>query len=193
MNECGAKETVGIDADVNRISKAEFVAEVWSASNLFFEQGSIFDSDFKNLGHFDFVLCMGFLHRVPEVYTAIKILTSLSDTILFEWKASKHDAAPTMEFRGAKGKGGNEYSKLYWAPSISFVVEILKSFGFTYNYAIEDRTKWRRAILISSRFDQPIFKDNERLSDGSKPSLLYKYSKVYFENIYRILTGRITR
>ena len=193
MRECGAKEAVGIDADINRINKAKFVADVCKADNLFFKQGNIFDSDFKNLGHFDFVLCLGFLHRIPEVYTAIKVLTSMSDTILFEWKALKYDAMPVMEFRGAKNKDGSEYSNLYWAPSISLVVKILKTLGFKHNFAIEDRTDWRRAILISSQFNHPIFRGNERLSNNSKLYLLYKYSKIYLANLCKILTGKIKR
>ncbi len=193
MIEQGAAEVVGIDADNRRIQKAQFVADVWAIDNVSFEERNIFDESFKELGHFDFVLCMGFLHRIPEVYNSIRILTEMSDSILFEWKALTYDAAPVMEFRGAKSKDGNDYSKFYWAPSISFVAEILKSFGFVHNLIINDKTRWRRAMLFSSRLAHPLCKDGSDPSRRSKCFLLYKYSMVYLKNVYKVLAGRITR
>lgn len=191
MRKCGAKEVIGIDADNKRIKKAQFVVNACGIDGVFFKQKSIFDNDLKELGRFDFVLCLGFLHRVPEIYTGIKNLTDISDIILFEWKASTYEALPVVEFRGGKSKDENEYSRLYWAPSISFLVEILKSLGFKYNFPIEDQTKWRRAILISSRFNHSIFKNNVQLK--SRFFLFYKYSKIHALNIYKILTRKINR
>lgn len=193
MIEYGAKEVVGIDADISRIKKANFVAGVYRDKNLNFEIVNIFEKDFKKLGHFDFALCMGFLHRIPEIYTAIKILTEMSDMILFEWKCLKQEnyAQPVLVYRGARSKVGNKYSALYWIPSIPFVVEILKDLGFIYNFVIEDISRWKRSVVISSRFDHSIFEGKKFVSNRSKFSFLAKYSRSYIANIFRLLIGKL--
>jgi len=65
LAELGAKEVVGIDADELRITKAKSVSEILGISNVTYEVADIFGNYMEKYGRFDFVLCMGFLHRVP--------------------------------------------------------------------------------------------------------------------------------
>jgi SAM-dependent methyltransferase len=190
LKELGAKEVVGIDADKLRIEKARFVSELLDISGICFEVGDIFDKGVEEYGHFDFALCMGFLHRVPSPYYAIRQLTKMSDIILFEWKCLQEGNydLPIMKFCGGESKDSNIYSGLYWLPSVSCMVEILKSLGFAHNFVI-DNSKWRRAIVISSHSDNPVFQ-SKNVIGLSKFSLLKKVSGSYLRSILRIFGSK---
>ena len=187
LKESGAKEVVGVDADELRIKKAKFVSEALETSNISYEIVDIFDKSIEKYGHFDFVLCMGFLHRVPYPYKAIQQLAKISDTILFEWKSLKEGDfnSPIMKFCGGVSKDSNKYSGLYWLPSVRCVTDILKASGFVHNLVIDDPT-WRRAIVISSRVDNPVFK-NKNLISINKFFLLKKMTRSYLGSIFRML------
>lgn len=187
LKEMGAREVVGFDADQPRIRKARFVAEVLGTSNITYEVADIFESGVEKYGHFDFVLCMGFLHRISYPYLAIRRLTEISDTILFEWKSLREGSfdLPIMKFCGGLSKDSNVYSGLYWLPSVQCVLDMLKSLGFTHNLVV-DHSAWRRTIVVSSRFDNPVFRNKDVL-DITKFVLFKRISGSWLRSMVRIL------
>jgi len=193
LAELGAKEVVGVDADERRIKKAKFVSEVLGTSNITYEAADIFESGMEKYGHFDFVLCMGFLHRASYPYHAIRQLTEISDTILFEWKSLREGSfdLPIMKFCGGLSKDSNVYSGLYWLPSVQCVVDMLKSLGFTHNLIV-DHSAWRRTIVVSSRFENPAFKNRDGL-DVNKLTVLGRISRSYVGSILRTLKNKEIR
>ena len=190
LAKMGAREVVAVDADELRIKKARYVSEILGTSNITYEVANIFNTCIEIYGHFDFALCMGFLHRIPYPYEAIQQLTSISDTIFFEWKSLREGNydLPVMKYCGGKSKDSNQYSGLYWLPSTQCVVDILEDFGFRHNIVI-DNSPWRRAIIISSRFDNPIFKIRNIIKT-SKFSLSQKVTKAYLRSIFKILKNK---
>lgn len=190
LRELEAKEVIGIDADKPRIKKAKFVTEILNVQDITFEVMDIFDDSIDKYGHFYFTLCLGFLHRVPYPYKVIQKLTGISDTILFEWKSLEEGSfnLPIMKYCGGKNKDSNQYSGLYWLPSTQCVLDILKDFGFRYNIVIEN-SPWRRAIIISSRFDNPVFK-KRNIIKTSKLKLSQKLTQAYIKSIYKILKNK---
>jgi SAM-dependent methyltransferase len=193
LAESGAKEVVGVDADEQRIKKAKFVADVLGTSNIVYESADIFESGVEQYGHFDFMLCMGFLHRISYPYLAIRRLTGISDTILFEWKSLREGSfdLPIMKFCGGFSKDSNMYSGLYWLPSVQCVLDMLKSLGFEHNLVV-DHSAWRRTIVISSRFDNPAFK-NRDIFDVNKLAVLRRISRSYLGSILRTLKNKEIR
>jgi len=187
LEKLGAKEVVGLDADEFRIKKAKYVSEVLGTSNISYEVVDIFDKSIEEYGHFDFVLCLGFLHRVAYPYKAIQQLAKISDTILFEWKSLKEGNfdSPVMKFCGGVSKDSNKYSGLYWLPSVRCVADMLKASGFVHNLVIDD-SAWRRAIIISSRVDNGVFKNKDLISIN-KFILLKKTTRSYLGSIFRTL------
>ena len=192
MSEAGAKEISAFDISEFRIKKAEFVFDALGVDNIQLEEMGVYDDRLKTLGHFDLALCMGFLHRVPDPYTVIETLTEISDMILFEWKCLKEDNyhLPIMRYQGDRSLENDIYSTAYFIPSINCVIEMLKGQGFNYNFIVDD-SEWRRAIVISSRIDNEIFKHKHIVSNKGRIGLLYKYTRRYVSNVLGILKGRI--
>ncbi len=193
LRELDAGEVLGIDADKLRIKKAKFVTEILNARNITFEVMDIFDDSIEKFGHFDFTLCLGFLHRVPYPYKVIQQLTGISDTILFEWKSLKEGSfdLPIMKYCGGKSKDSNQYSGLYWLPSTNCVIDILKSLGHTHNLVI-DNSSWRRTIIISSKQKNAVFENKDLISTG-KLALSKKVTASFARSIIRILKDKNTK
>jgi len=187
LAQLGAREVVAFDADELRIKKAKFAAETLEASGIAYKVMDIFDGSIDKLGHFDFVLCMGFLHRVPHPYEALQQLAKISDTILIEWKSLKEGTfhLPIMKFCGGKSKDSNKYSGLYWVPSVRCVADILETLGFTHKLVI-DNSAWHRTIVISSRFDSQIF-GNGDVSNTNKFDLLRRVTRSYLRSVLETL------
>ena len=193
LAEMGAREVIALDADELRIEKAKFVAEILGISNITYEIADIFEADIERYGHFDFVLCLGFLHRVWYPFRVIRELTEIGDTILFEWKSLREGTfdLPIMKFCGGRSKDSNKYSGLYWLPSVECVVDMLKSLGFVHNLIIDNST-WRRTIVISSRLENPAFKNSDAL-DVNKFVVLKRITRSYLASIRRTLTNKEIR
>jgi len=193
LAELGAKEVVAVDADELRIRKAKSVSEILGTANIKYEVADIFESGMEKYGHFDFVLCMGFLHRVSCPYRAIRELTEISDMIFFEWKSLREGSfdLPIMKFCGGRSKDLNIYSSQYWLPSVQCIVDILKSFGFVHNIVVDNST-WRRTIVIFSRFENPALKNRDVL-DINKFTVLRRITRSYLGSILRTLKNKEIR
>lgn len=190
----GAKEVVAVDADELRIEKAMAVREILDVSNITYEAANIFDAGDEKYAHFDLVLCLGFLHRIPYPYQAIRRLAEMSDVILFEWKSLREGSfdLPVMKFCGGLSKDSNEYSALYWLPSVQCVLDMLKSLGFAHSFVVDD-SAWRRTVIISSRIENAIFEKKKNKSDVGKLTLLKRMTRGYIGSILRLLRNRDVR
>ena len=190
LRELEAGEVMGIDADELRIKKAQFVKEILNVENITFKVMDIFDGNIEKYGHFDFTLCLGFLHRVPYPYKVIQKLTGISDMIVFEWKSLKEGSfdLPIMKYCGGKSKDSNQYSGLYWLPSTNCVIDILKSLGHTHNLVIDNSTR-RRTIMISSKQNNAVF-ENKDLISMSKFACSKQVTASFIRNIIRILKDK---
>ena len=81
-----AKEVVGIDHVRDRIAVAERTRQMLGYSNVHFKLADIRDpSFFDELGKFDLVVAWGFLHRIPDVFSALYSLAHVTNAFSFEW------------------------------------------------------------------------------------------------------------
>ena len=192
LAELGAREVVAVDADALRIKKARSVCEILGVSNVTYEVADVFDAGVERYGHFDFALCMGFLHRVPYPYQAVRQLTEMSDMVLLEWKSLREGSSdlPVMKFCGGHSKDSSIYSGLYWLPSVQCVLDMLRSVGFAHNLVV-DHSAWRRSIVVSSRLDNAVFR-NRDVRDVNKLTLLGRMTRSYLGSVRRALRNKET-
>jgi len=192
MSKAGAREVVACDISQPRIRKARFVLEALGIGNVRLEQVDIYSSKFRNLGHFDFALCLGFLHRVPNPYGVVETLASMADMILFEWKACPYGSRnrPLMMYDGRLSISDDPYSKAYFRPSIGCVVAMLEDQGFSHHFIVDD-PRQHRAILISANAEHPLFDGQTITSNRSRLTQLYQYSRLYAASIRDVLRGRL--
>ena len=84
LAELGA-HIVALEASNERVEKARFVFDFLNVSKqIELIKTNIYDFRLDSLGSFDLVLCMGFLHRVPDPFTLLSMLAPLSDTLLLD-------------------------------------------------------------------------------------------------------------
>jgi len=92
MIEAGCDYIVGIDGRQSHIDKANFVFEVKEIdkSKYDFYCGNIYDVDFKKLGNFDIVICLGFFHHVNKHIELLEKISEVnSDLFLLETRLTK--------------------------------------------------------------------------------------------------------
>jgi SAM-dependent methyltransferase len=191
MAEKGANVT-GIDIDSHRIEKAKFIQEVLNAGHVAFQTLSIYSEGFKTLPVFDICLCLGFLHRIPDPYTAMAALSEKSTMIIFEWKALKfgpHDDAFT--YFSQKGIDEKDYyGTEYWLLSYATVMRIMRRLGFSFFHRIDDPNQ-RRAILVAGRQDHPIFHKPDVVLHRGRIRALLSHGKRFVKTVYGIISGRV--
>lgn len=192
MARAGAR-VLGIDVDEHRITKARFVREMsGDPPNLEFRQMNIYSQEFAALPRFDLCLCLGFVHRIPDPYTALAALADRSDMILFEWKALKfgpHDDAFAY-FSPKPIEQQDYYGTEYWLLSYAALERIVQRFGFQHFHRIDDPTQ-RRAILVAGRHDHPVFhRPDVRVHRGRVRSLL-SHSRRFARTVAGIIRGRV--
>ncbi len=183
---------LGIDIDELRIKKAKFVQSILGFTNPAFKVIDIYSSEFQNLDKFDLCLCMGFIHRIPDPYTAIKAIGSKTDTILFEWKALKqgpHDDAYAY-FSQKNINKDDYYGTEYWLVSYAALESILKRMHFKYFYRLDD-PRQRRAILVASKVDNKIFSQSNIIVHRGRIRTFLSHTKRYLQSIIKIITGKI--
>ena len=192
MSKAGAREVVACDISGPRIRKARFVLEALGISNVRLERLDIYNSKFRDLGRFDLALCLGFLHRVPNLYGVIETLVSMADMTLFEWKAYPYGSRsrPLLMYDGRLSIPDDPHSKAYFRPSIGCVVAMLEDQGFSHHFVVDDSHQ-HRAILISANMDHPLFDRQELIANRSRLALLYRYSRLYAANVRDLLRGRL--
>ena len=182
-----------IDIDENRILKAKFVKETIDENlDINFENLDIYSSEFKSLKNFDLCLCLGFIHRVPDPFTAIKNLVDKSDLIIFEWKALKsgpHDEAFAY-FSPYPINESDYYGTEYWRLSYPALESILKRLGMKYFYRIDDPNQ-RRAILVAGKKNNPIFSFDDEIKTRGLVKIFLSHTKRYLNMLQKIFTNKI--
>lgn len=187
-----ASRVVGIDVDDKRIEKAKFVHSVMKVPNTELRCVDIYAEEFEKLPRFDFCLCMGFLHRIPDPFTALQRLTSKADIILFEWKALKH--GPHNDSFAYYTPGGYEtadfYGTPYWIMSYKCVESMLSRLGFTRFYRVDDPS-YKRAILVAGRVDHPIFNRRSVVKHLPVWRVFLRHTKQYLKTLWAIAQGEL--
>lgn len=170
MAEKGAT-VLGLDLDETRIRKADFVRRALGFENVRFAAGNILDPrDQKHLSKVDLIVAWGFLHRIPDPFTALSLMASRCDSISLEWRM------PAMLFPpgfGAATRGRSEVGERlaaagtapatdnwaaetplsaaaeYWRLNVGAVISMLQPFGFSRfsTYTIRNETTWRNVIV----------------------------------------------
>lgn len=194
LAEKGAK-VLGADIDKLRIKKAKWIQSILGFENPTFRVLDIYSEEFKSINQkFDFCLCMGFIHRIPDPYTAIEAISAKTDTILFEWKALKEGPHnESYAFFSHKNIDHEDYyGTEYWLLSYTSLELILKRLGFQYFYRVDDpRNRNKRAILVASKVTNKIFSLNNSVYHRGRVSTFLSHTKRYFKSIYSILTGEL--
>ena len=187
-----ASYVVGADIDELRIRKAQFVQSVLQTKNLNFKVMDIYSPEVQKQEYFDLCICMGFLHRVPDPFQAIAAISSITDTVLFEWKSLKHGLHDeSYAYFSQKGIDNEDYyGTEYWLLSYAALESILKRQGFKNFYRIDD-PRQRRSILVASKIKENIFKQPDQILHRGRILALLSHTKRYLKTVVRILSGRI--
>ena len=196
LGEMGAS-AVGIDIDPHRIEKARFAQQALAADDPEFGLPEfrlldIYSDEFASMPRFDVILCMGFLHRIPDPFSAIQRLVERTDLIVFEWKALKvgpHDE-PFARYTPGDYEQQDFYGTQYWVMSYACVEAILERLGFRYFHRVDD-PRMRRAILVAGKVDNPIFHQPDRIETRGRLRILLSHTKRYLRTAAQILAGRL--
>jgi tRNA (mo5U34)-methyltransferase len=188
MSRAGASEVVACDIGEPRLRKARFVLDVLGVGNVQVRHVSVFDPGFRELGHFDLALCLGFLHRVPNPYAVLETLASMADLIVLEWKAFPLGSLrqPLLAYDGRVSLADDAHSRAYFRPSVASVVSILADCGVRHHRLV-DRGPGHRVLLLASTTPLPA----DGLPDGrpTRSQLLYDYSRWYAARVRDVLMG----
>ena len=152
----------------------------------------IYSPQFKALDRFDLCLCLGFIHRVPDPFSAIAALGDRADMIIFEWKALKfgpHDEAFAY-FSPKPIDEADYYGTEYWLLSYAALERILLRTGFRHFHRIDD-PRQRRAILVAGRHPHPLFEQPDQIIHRGRLRALLTHGKRSLKTFVNILTGRL--
>lgn len=186
-------QVLGIDIDEHRIEKARFVQGLVAPGlDLRFEKMDIYSETFRGLPRFDLCLCLGFIHRVPDPFSAIAAIASRVDMIVFEWKALKfgpHDDA--FAYFSPKGVDhADYYGTEYWLLSYAALERILRRLGFAHFHRIDD-PRQRRAIMVAGRHPHPLFERPDQVVHAGRLRALLSHGKRFARTLGGIASGRI--
>lgn len=188
----GAK-VLGIDIDEQRIAKARYVQTLLGdGKSVEFDNVDIYSPKFKALDRFDLCLCLGFIHRVPDPFTAIAALGDRADMIIFEWKALKfgpHDEAFAY-FSSKPIDDADFYGTEYWLLSYAALERILERVGFRHFHRIDDPSQ-RRAILVAGKHFHSLFEQPDHIIHRGRLRTLLSHGKRCLKTFVNIATGRL--
>ena len=190
LAELGAA-VVALEASPERAEKAGFVFEVREMSHMVkLIKSNIQDLAVEELGHFDLVLCMGFIHRVPDPFAILSKLAGITNTLLLEFKAFVEYAydRPYLMFDGRQSDPEDPFSICYFVPSARAVVEVLKKLGVAH-YGIIGEPKARRVMLVASKKESPQLRQLNTLQKGNLPYLIGKFTRRFGADIFKAVRG----
>ena len=183
----------GLDIDQYRIEKARYIKSLLGeGKEIRFEQLDIYSSEFKELPRFDLCLCLGFIHRIPDPFTAMAALGDHSDMIIFEWKALKFGPhnEPFAYFSPKPVDEKNYYGTEYWLLSYAAVERILQRVGFQYFHRIDDPAQ-RRAILVAGKQHHPVFDRADVIKHRGRFRSMLSHMKRCINTFIGVVSGRI--
>ena len=142
----------GLDADANRIEKAKFIKEILAEELPITYECNNFLEENISIEPASVVLCLGFLHRVPDPITVVKKLSEIADTIVFEWKAEYASSitSPSAIFSSQDVNESDPFGTEYWLLSVDALKRLLKRHGIEYTYLLP-KGNGKREILVASR------------------------------------------
>jgi len=182
-----------IDIDEDRILKAKFVKQIIGEKlDINFENLDIYSKEFESLKRFDLCLCLGFIHRIPDPFTAIQRLVDKTDIIIFEWKALKsgpHDEAFAY-FSPYPVNESDYYGTEYWRLSYAALEAILRRLGMKFFHRIDDPNQ-TRAILVAGKKSNPIFNSKDKIYSRGIVSIFLSHTKRYLLMLLKIFSSKI--
>jgi SAM-dependent methyltransferase len=191
LGDMGA-DVLGIDVDAHRIEKADFIGAATGRTGVHFRVVDLYSEEFARQPAFDVCLCMGFLHRVPDPFSAVARLVEKSDLVLFEWKALKfgpHDE-PFAYFSPKEIDRRDYYGTEYWLLSFAALERILRRLGVRYFHRVDDPSQ-RRAILVAGKVNNAIFRRADVILRGRPLRAVASHTKRYVRTLFGIASGRI--
>ncbi len=148
-----SQEVMGLDVDEHRVEKAQFAKEILKVENVRFEKLNILnDDEAARLKKYDFCTCLGVLHRLPDPFKLLLVLSQKSDTLILEWKTHKGVGLEeaSLYFSPATPKPNDPYGEQFFLPSFACVEKVLEKNGFRYFQRL-NKSHSNRALLIASR------------------------------------------
>jgi len=185
-------EVVGVDIDKLRIEKAQCVKECLNVSNVEYRTFDLFSDEFERLQPFDLCLCLGFLHRIPDPYTALARLGQLSAILIIEWKVLKHGPhwRSFAKFTPGEYREDDYYGTQFWLLSFQCLEEILRRLGFRYFHRIDDPSQ-TRAIMIAGKIPNDVFDQPDEIGHRGRIRTFLSHTKAYLKSVSKIMSGEI--
>jgi hypothetical protein len=155
------------------------------------EQMDVYDPAFQALGDFDFALCLGFLHRIRDLYRFIEVVSGAASSILFEWKAhqSGDPLRPITLYDGRLSLPYDPHSKAYFRPSIGCLAAMLKEHGLGCQSAV-DSPVHQRALLFAAAPDGLRLRGRTVTYRRNRRALFYRYTRDYVASLRDLLLNR---
>ena len=150
MAKRGAK-VYSLEVNLNRLKKLNFVIKKLNIQKkVTVIDQNIYELNFDDLPKFDLVICMGFLHRVPDFYSVMNKLSKISENIVYEWKAQidySYEKSIIM-FDGKSSDINDNFVTCYFTPNLFSILKISSSLGMNYFKIISDK---RRSMIVVSK------------------------------------------
>ena len=149
----GASYVNGIDLDKLRIEKANFVKNHYNYENIDFNIRDVYNIDLDK-EKYDIIMCLGLLHRIPDMKKLLNKLKKESNILIIETKILDTQEDKIIRQGGGIGKTkSNKYNKLHTVASFKYIENILRKNGYTkFEFDIDDRDKnlYKRGLIICS-------------------------------------------
>lgn len=184
---------LGIDIDQHRIAKSNYIRSlVGEGRDVQFQVVDIYSEAFRALPQFDLCLCLGFIHRVPDPFSALAALARKSNLVIFEWKALKfgpHDDAFAY-FSPKDVDAADYFGTEYWLLSYAAVERIMRRAGFRFFHRVDD-PRQRRALMVAGCVDNPLFRRPDRIIHRGRIPALLSHTRRYLRTVTGIISGRV--
>ena len=147
----GASYVEGIDLDEERIARANYVKNYYNYKNIDFHIKDVYKMDLRE-PKYDIIMCLGLLHRIPDIDALIEKMCSSDSLLVIETKILE-SRKPKLLQKGKKSKG-NDLNILYHVPSYPYLEQQLKKHGYNniqFDIHPEDTNIYKRGLLICSK------------------------------------------
>ena len=147
----GAKYVNGIDLDEQRIEKANFIKSIYNFQSIDFNIQDVYKMNLEKESY-DIILCLGLLHRIPDINKLIKKISSSSSLLIIESKI--FESEESILKKGPQDTKSNKLNILYHIPSYKYLENQLKENGYNnviFDIHPKDRNNYKRGLLICSK------------------------------------------
>lgn len=147
----GASYVEGIDLDEERIERANYVKNYYNYKNIDFKIKDVYKIDFTKQ-KYDIIMCLGLLHRIPDIDGLIEKICSSDALLIIETKIL-NSKKPNLLKKPNKTKL-NDLNILYHVPSYLYLEQHLKKHGYNniqFDIHPEDTNNYKRGLLICSK------------------------------------------